>query len=258
MKQLLVACAALMVMLGCGPVESTDALSSKTGAVTGTGTGTGTGTDDGTALTATADLSTVTCAAGSGTAALAGTVSTTGSVDSVEISAQVDGAAAAQVGLIDPQDFTHDGRTKSASYSVNVPLANGSHQVVLCFTQSGAQGRAPKEVCAAPVTVDVACSSCSEEAPFGDLVGSPSLCNGKRPPHIPVHVKGDFGDAPSLNISGPNGYQFSATMAHSGDSCVYQYNWDSAGNGGAGTYAFAVAGNGQSLSFTAQLSCKSP
>lgn len=245
------------LLFGCGPIGSGASSQSNARAAVAASTAT-TQTDDGTALSATAQLDSVTCSKGNGTAALSGTVSTTGSVDSVEISAQVDGGAAANVGVIEPQAFQHDGRVKTAAYAVNVSLADGTHQVTLCFTQSGAQGRTPKQVCAAPVSVSVACeaSSCAGMEPFGDLVGNPSLCRGNGPPHIPVHVKGDFGDAPTLEISGPGEYGESVSMNHAGQSCVYQYNWDTRGNGGAGTYTFSVTGNGQTLRFTADLECR--
>jgi hypothetical protein len=61
----------------------------------------------------------------------------------------------------------------------------------------------------------------------------------------------------ALAIDGPGGYHLDAAMDHAGDSCIYQYNWDTDGNGGAGTYSFSVTGgNGTSLSFTAELSCR--
>jgi len=37
---------------------------------------------------------------------------------------------------------------------------------------------------------------------------------------------------------------------------VYQYNWDTAGNGGAGQYTFTVTGGGNSFTFTATLYCR--
>lgn len=188
-----------------------------------------------------------------------GLVSTTGSVDSVEITASVDGGPAGQVGVILPQEFEHAGRNKVAAYAVMIEITNGTHTVEFCFTQSGEQGRLPKTTCAAPVTVVVECAAqsvCANVQAFGDIVSNPNLCKGKGPPHIPVHVKGDFGDSAALTITGPNGFTHSATLRHAGDSCVYQYNWDAAANGGAGTYTFDVVGeNGATYSFAAQLHC---
>lgn len=213
--------------------------------------------DDGTALTATATAGAPVCRAdGTAQVTLTGTVTSTGSVDSVEITAAVDGGAATQVGTIEPQDFSGSGRDKTADYSVSLSLDSGTHEIVLCFLQSGAPGREPKQFCTAPITVVVACEDCTKEGPFGDIVGNPNLCNGNGPPHVPVHVRGDFGDTAALAIDGPGGYHLDATMDHAGNSCIYQYNWDTAGNGGAGTYTFTVTGaNGKTLTFTADLKC---
>jgi hypothetical protein len=216
------------------------------------------GGDNGTELTATATASAPVCSNdGTAQVALSGTVTSTGSVDSVDITAAIDGGTPSLVGTLEPQDFVHSGRDKTADYSVSLSLANGTHEVVLCFTQSGAQGREPKQFCTDPITVVVACEVCSDEGPFGDIVGNPDLCNGNGPPHVPVHVRGDFGDSAALAIDGPGGYHLDATMDHAGDSCIYQYNWDTTGNGGAGTYNFSVTGeNGTGLSFSADLNCR--
>jgi len=218
------------------------------------------GTDNGTSLSATAAATAITCTSEEeATVDLAGTVTTTGSVDSVIITASIDGGAATQMGLIRPQDFSHDGRIKTAGYALSVSLPNGEHTIQVCFTQSGSQGREPKSTCAAPVTVVVDCAPdnvCEGQEPFGNLVGNPSLCTGRGPPHIPVHVRGDFGEAPALTISGPNSFGHSAAMNHAGESCNYHYNWDAESNGGAGTYTFTVTGNGHTLSFTAELNCR--
>jgi hypothetical protein len=217
------------------------------------------GEDNGTSLSATAETTAVTCTSEEEAQVdLAGTVTTTGSVDSVIITAAIDGGAPVQVGIIRPQDFSHDGRIKTAGYAASFDLPNGEHTIQMCFTQSGSQGREPKYTCAAPVTVVVDCAPnvCEGEEPFGNLVGNPSLCTGNGPPHIPVHVRGDFGEAPALTIAGPRGFTHSAAMNHAGESCNYHYNWDADSNGGAGTYTFTVSGNGNTLSFTAELRCQ--
>ncbi len=228
------------------------------GKVTASGGGKG---DNGTALSATATAGAVTCTSEEGgSVTVSGVLTTTGAKDSAEIRVSVDGGASTLMGIIQPQDFQHDGRYKHAPYSLDFDLANGTHTISVCFVQSGSQGREPKQVCAAPVTVVVDCAPdenvCSGVGFFGDIVGSGNLCNGNGPPHIPVHVKGDLGEAPALTISGPNGYSHSATMRHAGESCVYQYNWDTAGNGGAGPYTFVVTGNGSTYTWTKRLSCR--
>jgi hypothetical protein len=217
--------------------------------------------DNGTVLTATAEVTATTCTSETqAQVSLGGTVSTTGAVDSVVITAAIDGGDRLTLHTLTPQDFTHEGRNKTAPYAVSVSLPNGTHTVELCFTQSGAQGREPKTTCAAPVTVTVDCapdeSECAEARPFGDIVGNPSLCKGNGPPHVPVHVRGDFGEAPTLSIAGPGGFAHTAPLRHAGESCNYHYNWDTDGNhGGTGTYTFTVTGNGQTLTFTAELHC---
>jgi len=214
-------------------------------------------TDRGTEIFAgTAEVTGQSCNNGTGSVTIEGTLTTTGSVDSAEITASVNGGTAAQVGVIEPQDFIHDGRVKWAPYSITIDgLPNGTNTVEICFYQSGSQGREPKQTCADVVVVVVDCSSCSGVGFFGDLVGNTNLCQGNGPPHIPVHVKGDLGDMPALVITGPNGYSLHTFMRHAGESCVYQYNWDTAGNGGAGEYTFTVTGNGHTYSFTATLRC---
>lgn len=214
--------------------------------------------DNGTELSARATAGGPTCSGTSGgTVPVSGTVTTTGAVDSVNITASIDGNTATQVGTILPQDFSHEGRYKTANYSVSVTVPNGTHVVEMCFIQSGSQGREPKKVCVT-ISVTVSCESfCEAQGVFGNIVGNRNLCNGNGPPHIPVHVKGEFGGSAALTITGPGHYTHSATLWRAGDSCVYHYNWDTEGNGGAGTYSFhAVGENGAVYDFTAQLSCR--
>jgi len=214
-------------------------------------------TDQGTEIFASmAAVTGQTCNGDTGTVTIQGTLTTTGSVDSAEIRASIDGGAETLLGIIDPEDFVHDGRVKTAAYTVAISLPSGTYSVALCFYQSGSQGREPKQTCAEALVVVVSCSSCRGTGFFGDLVGNPSLCRGNGPPHIPVHVKGDLGNAPALTITGPYGYTHQATMDRAGQSCVYQYNWDTAGNGGEGQYTFAVSGGGNSYSFNATLRCR--
>lgn len=89
---------------------------------------------------------------------ITGTVTTTGSVDSVELIASIDGAEGTVVGDIDPQDFVHRGRFKDAAYTVRVSVPAGQHTLTMCFVQSGAQGREEKQVCAEAISLDVGCS----------------------------------------------------------------------------------------------------
>ncbi|MDY7229610.1 hypothetical protein [Hyalangium rubrum] len=262
-RKILSVCFALTFFAACGVAEEEQGLElgQQQAAVKAGSATAARGTDNGTSLSATAEVTANTCTSEEAAQVdIAGTVTTTGSVDSVIITASIDGGDRVQMGLIQPQDFLHDGRIKTAGYALSVSLPNGEHTVQVCFTQSGSQGREPKETCAAPITVVVDCAPdnvCEGMEPFGNLVGNPSLCTGRGPPHIPVHVRGDFGESPSLTISGPEGFSYSAAMNHAGESCIYQYNWDAEANGGAGTYTFTVSGNGHTLSFTAELACRS-
>jgi hypothetical protein len=246
----------LLAIAAAGCAEPTD-ISQRTTDSTGTARSAGSN-DDGTRLTATATAGGPVCRDdGTAQVTFRGAVTSTGSVDSVEITAAIDGGAPTQIGVIEPQDFTHSGRNKVADYAASLSLDNGSHEIVLCFTQSGAQGREPKQFCTDPITVVVACEACGGGAPFGDIVGNPNLCNGNGPPHVPIHVRGDLGDTAVISIGGPGGYSFEATMDHAGDSCIYQYNWDTTGNGGPGTYGFVVTGaNGRAVRFNADLTCQ--
>ncbi len=187
---------------------------------------------------------------------IAGSLTSTGSVAPATITAAIDGAAATAVGALASEAFVHDGRTKAAPYEVTLRLGNGEHSVELCFAQPGARGNPGMQTCTT-VTVTVSCArTCSATRAFGNIVGNPNLCRGNGPPHIPVHVEGDFGSAASLTITGPGGFNLEATARRAGDSCNYHYNWDTAGNGGAGAYTFTVEGNGNRLTFSANLSCR--
>ncbi len=221
------------------------------------------GGDEGTRLSATAEATAPVCL-DSDTAAItiSGLLTTTGSVDSAEITLTVDGTETA-TGTIEPQDFVHDGRDKSAPYSFDLTLENGTHTIEVCFLQSGAQGREPKQVCAPAVTVVIDCSDepdhCKREGFFGDIVANPVLCGGAGTPHIPVHVSGELGEVVTISIDGPNGFELDGLMDHAGESCNYQYNWDTrdGNHGGPGSYTVTVVGeNGTTFVTTPDLLCE--
>ncbi|HVE86571.1 MAG TPA: hypothetical protein VND93_27125 [Myxococcales bacterium] len=213
--------------------------------------------DNGTELTATASVTSQQCNSdGTATVTISGTVTSTGSRDSVEVYLSIDGGADSLVYVIQPGDFSNDGRIKTASYSITVTLPSGTHTAMLCFVQSGSQGRTPKKYCLpAPLSITVSCNTCAGTGPFGDIVGNPSLCTGQGDLTIPVHVKGNFGDDPRLIITGPNGFSLTVFMRHAGESCVYHYDWKPGTSAAAGTYTFKVDGNGTTLTFTANLRC---
>ena len=104
--------------------------------------------DNGTRLRASEPLVVIHCG-GNGQAQvdLSGTLTSTGSVDSADITYSINGGGAVPAGVINPQDFVHSGRTKTAPYNVTLTLPDGIYSVEICFTQSGAQGRLPKQDC---------------------------------------------------------------------------------------------------------------
>lgn len=187
---------------------------------------------------------------------LSGVITTTGSVAPTTITAAVDGGTATLVGSVTSADFTvRDGRTKTANWSADLTLANGTHAVTVCVEQPGSMGNPRKTACATVVIVTVACQGfCGTTEAFGDIVHNPSLCTGNGPPHVPVHARGDFGDDATLAITGPNGYARTVPIRHAGESCNYQYNWDTTG-AAAGSYHFVVTGNSHQYGFDAELHC---
>lgn len=206
----------------------------------------GPGHDEGTYLMAELVAGEVQCQdAESGSVTLSTTLFTNGSVDSAEVWLSVDDGPAAQIGVIQPQDFVHDGRIKSAPFAGEVSLSNGEHSLTLCFEQSGAKGRTPKRVCGT-VEVSVACAPkavCEEEAVFfGNVPRNPRMCTGVGTPHIPVHLRGvQYADV-LLEIDGPKGFGVSMPMRRAGSSCVHHALWDTRGgnHGGPGDYTFSA------------------
>jgi hypothetical protein len=180
---------------------------------------------------------------------LAGELLTTGSVDSAVISRSIDGGERVDIGVIQPQDFQHDGRGKSAAWSDTMQLDNGTYSIYYCFTQSGAKGRLPKQTCTTPMTVTVDCApeqnACADvtEAFFGNIVSNKELCGGKGgDPTIPVHLKANATGEVELTVNGPNGFVLESTMNRSGDSCVYQFQWSTrnGNHAGPGSYTFTA------------------
>jgi hypothetical protein len=179
---------------------------------------------------------------------LGGELVTTGSVDSAVITRSVDGGEPVEIGEIQPQSFQHNGRSKAAAWSDTLVLANGTHSIYYCFTQSGAKGRLPKQTCTAPISVTVACTpeqnACADvdEEFFGNIVSSQHLCTGKGNPDIPVHLKANATGDVELTVTGPNGFTLAGTMDRSGSSCVHQFKWNTknGNHGGQGAYTFTA------------------
>lgn len=218
----------------------------------------------GTALCVTAQASEPVCVdVGEAEVTVSGVLTSTGAVDSAEVTVSIDGEPPAVIDTIEPGDFEHDGREKHAAYSYDFKLPDGTHTIELCFEQSGAHGNPDKAVCTEAVVVVIDCPdteqpSCEGESVFGDLVGNPALCSGRGTPHVPVHLHGDFGEEVAINIQGPHGFTLDGLMKHAGKSCIYQFNWDtrSDNHGGAGSYTFTFTGdNGNTFDFSRDLDC---
>lgn len=211
----------------------------------------GPGHDQGTYLMADLAAGEVQCQdADSGAVELSATLLTSGSVDSAQVLLAVDGGDPAQIGVIEPQDFEHDGRIKTAAFAGEVSLPNGTHTLTLCFVQSGAKGRAPKQVCGEiEVTVDCAPKAiCDEGAEFfGNVPHNPRMCTGKGTPHIPVHLRGAPYEDVTLEIEGPGGFGLSMAMRHAGKSCIHHAQWDTrdGNHGGPGDYTFSAYVDGE-------------
>lgn len=223
--------------------------------------------DSGTRLSVVMGDPVVTCnEAGTGAAVeVVYTVVSTASADSAVVTADLDGATTT-LGTIASGNvnggggWTFSGRTKSADGTYANALDNGTYALTICATQSGAQGRLPKQACSITATVVVNCTSpdpCASVAPFGDLVGNPSLCKGNT---TPIHWKGSFGDNAWVTITFPDSSTHVVDMSRSGESCVYQGRWDSVNaNGGPGSYSFKMEGGGNTNVFSRVIEeCKEP
>jgi hypothetical protein len=217
------------------------------------------GGDSGTHLQATADASDGTCLPDGNTRyELTGVLTSNASAAWADVTVSVDGEAAYSIDEVLPTQFSKDGRIKTYDYTYDVVVPDGPHDLTICFIQPS--GKARMTACAT-VHVDTTCdatqATCTQEGPFGDTVGNHNLCAGMHNSNVEAQVKGDFGDDATLTVSGPNGFGYTVAIPHSGNSCVYHYNWDTRdNNGGVGTYTFTVEGNGNSTTWTAELFCK--
>jgi hypothetical protein len=190
------------------------------------------------------------------------TVTSTGSADSAVLTASIDGGTPIALGTIASGNvtggggWTFAGRMKTADSSYTTTLANGVHSFQVCATQSGANGNQNKMSCTTQ-SVTVNCQStdpCANETVHGELTGQADNICGNNP--INVQFSGFFGPAPTMTISGPSGTLLSTPVLRNGSSCQYNYQWDKAGNTGAGSYVFSMNGNGQSIEFPKTFECK--
>jgi hypothetical protein len=215
--------------------------------------------DNGTRLTAATGAASVQCLSeDEALVDLTTTITSSGSVDSAEIWTSIDKSEFIVSGWIEPQDFVHNKRHKTAVSSFSEALKNGEHSITSCFVQSGSDGRTPKKTCSPVANFVVSCGNddpCFDEAVFGSIVGNGNLCSGQA---IPIHIKGSFGESGTLAIN-KDGFSTRVTLGRSGNSCVYQgqYRPQTDGHAGPGAYSFTLIGdNGSVFSFSAILNCR--
>jgi hypothetical protein len=214
------------------------------------------GADSGTKLTASSSAGTPVCQEdGTSLAPITATLVSSASAAWAEVTLSIDGGATSTIDEVLPTDYSKDGRTKTYSYTYDIALAAGSHDLQICFSQPSGKTRM---VACTTVHVEVAaCTSgsvCEKEGLFGWIQGNGNLCAGNAQ-GVNIHAKGDFGDDPALTISGPNGFTHNATLDHAGDSCVYHYQWANETEV-AGDYTFTITGGGNTKTFAAKLFCK--
>ena len=141
---------------------------------------------------------------------------------------------------------THDGLFQYSG------LLDGTYSLQVCVSQAGSGGNEGKTVCSTEAII-VACAAqvvnpCASTTPHGEVVG-----NDRISPHATAQVqfRGDFGPTAFVEITGPNSFYRSASVARNGDSCEYHANWkftndsgaDFYGNNGEGVYTVKVSGN---------------
>lgn len=221
------------------------------------------GPDNGTRLAVIVDTPMVDCHSdGNGADVTAAyTVVSTGSADSADVVASIGGVnydlpTIASGNADNGGGWTFSGRTKTAEGTFTTSLPNGEYTLTICVTQSGANGRLPKQVCSAPVAVTIYCTPdsepCAKVGPFGEVPHNKNLCKTNTS-NIEIQFRGDFGEQASLEISGPSGFFLPVLVDRAGESCNYHYNWNPPANQAPGTYTFTVNGT---LTFSADLICK--
>ena len=160
--------------------------------------------------------------------------------------------------------WTFAGRTKTHDgLFQNGGLVDGTYSLQVCVSQAGSGGNENKTVCKTE-SIIVACAAqivnpCASTTLHGEVVGNDKISVNAA---AQMQFRGDFGPNAFVEISGPNSFYRSASVARSGDSCEYHANWkftnssgaDFYGNNGAGVYAVKVSGNTNTLEFSVTLS----
>ncbi len=142
--------------------------------------------DNGTALSVSVDGTSYACDDDGESAAVTVefTVTSTAAANGAELTASIDGGAELGIGAITSGDWTSDGRTKSADGTATFSLAEGTHTIVICATQSGANGRPPKHACSVAAIVEVDCpdgSHCNQGIGNGSEGCDPGNSNHHNP-----------------------------------------------------------------------------
>lgn len=224
----------------------------------------------GTTLTVSFGEATVACTGtGDADVGFEWTVTSTGSADSAVMTGQLDGGAEFALPTIASGNvtggggWTFAGRMKTADGSYSTTLANGTHTLTVCATQSGANGNPNKMSCQTQ-TVTVNCVStdpCANAEVFGEVPANKNLCKANG--NIQTQFSGNFGSTATLLIEGPteSGFGRTSQVDRAGDSCNYHDNWDPRdGNGGPGTYTFRVNpvpdSTDEAFEFSATLVCE--
>jgi hypothetical protein len=226
----------------------------------------------GTTMTLTFGTPTVICTTNGGSVSAAYTITTTaGDAAAVTETLSLNGNEVMSHGftiaagnVANGGGWTFAGRTKTYDGTFGASgLADGTYTLEVCAAQNGSNGNPGKSVCQSETiviscgSIDPACAS----GPFGEVVGNRNISVQAA---AQVNFRGDFGDAATLEITGPNGFSASAIINRDGNSCNYHANWkftngsgaDIFGNDGPGTYTLVVTGNGHSLTFWVTLDQK--
>jgi hypothetical protein len=158
--------------------------------------------------------------------------------------------------------FNGSNKSQSGTITLAMPTVTESSEytVTVCAEQDGSGGNPNKTDCQDITFFLTPCattSGCDQNGTvFGQVVGNKNVCKNLTP--VNFNFKGDFGTPANLVITGPGGYSSGdLSVARSGDSCVYTYNWYPPAGSVAGGYTFTVTGNGHTLVDTEQLSCSS-
>jgi hypothetical protein len=163
--------------------------------------------------------------------------------------------------------WTIGGRLKTFDGTfTDTGLADGTYSLQVCADQKGSNGNPDKQTCSTQ-SITVACNTTSAcpstiNGFFGEVDGNPSIGHGNGSGALQIQVSGDFGGSIRIEITGPNSFDRTFTVAENGTSCIYHANWqfttgtgsgaDVSGNGGPGVYSIYVWGANNSSTETSK------